>query len=363
MASRALIIGPSEYAADSGITGYAEIARSAQQYGEVLRADTRCWGPDRVEVLSPDRLGTAVDVMDAVQAAADEAGREPDSTLLIVYVGHGVYWNDVPGGAEVHFAVGSSRLHAPFTWLSSWYVYRAMRNCAAARKVLIADCCHSDRLGQLGAAHPAGHVSEPDDADGLLRGVLREVYQGSCVLTAARENPKVDASGCTSADLPERFRACTPFSGHLLNVLSKGTTNRDDDLTLGMVRDAVERDMNKCGRHGNTLRMVLNNAREKMPLFANRMPEDDRIRVLPDPGGPEEWAEMIVTKSGYSLEPLLADPEKTGKVVALLAGRPESSAARLAGEINEAADLQFREDAAQFARYWKLAQAPQTLAA
>jgi hypothetical protein len=358
MASRALIIGPAEYAADSGINSYPEIARSAEQYGEVLRADTRCWGPDRVEVLSPDRLGSVVDVMDAVQAAADEAGRDPGSTLLIVYVGHGVYWNDVPGGAEVHFAVGSSRLHAPFTWLSSWYVYRAMRNCNAARKVLIADCCHSNRLGHLGGARAA----DAGDTDGLLRGVLREVYQGSCVLTAARENPKVDASGCTNSQLPARFRACTPFSGHLLNVLDKGTTNKEDELTLGMLRDAVERDMNVCGRHGNTLRMVLSDAREHMPLFANRMPADDRVRVLPDPGGPEEWAEMIVTKSGYSLDPLLADPEKTGKVVALLARRPESSGPRLAEEVNEAADATFREPA-QFARYWYWAQATQTLAA
>ncbi|HWG25905.1 hypothetical protein [Actinospica sp.] len=357
MGSRALIIGPSRYTEGSGLQDHESIARSARMYGEVLGEDER-WGAENVEVLSEDRLGSVIDVMEAVKRAADEAGREPESTLLIVYIGHGIYWNDVPGGAEVHFAVGSSRRHEPYTWLSSWYVYHAMRKSEAKRKVLIADCCYSNRLGHLGG-EPGG--AAPEDAEGIMNGVLRAEHDSSCVFTAANEDPRVEAAGCTGPILDESLRGCTPFSAHLLNVLKRGTADHEDVLTIGMIRDAAERDMIACRRHKNTLRMVLNDAREYMPLFSNRSTTDERATEHPNPTEPEGWVDLMLTETGVSFEPLLDDPEKAGRVVALLSRRPEPLARRRAEKIAESADERFRE-AEQFARFWNSSR-PQTLVA
>ena len=61
--------------------------------------------------------------------------------------------------------MGSSHRDKPWTWLSSWYVYRVMRKARARLKVVIADCCYSNLLPQLG--------EEP-----LLPGVLGELDEG-----------------------------------------------------------------------------------------------------------------------------------------------------------------------------------------
>jgi hypothetical protein len=44
---------------------------------------------------------------------------ESGDTLMVVYVGHGAYWEDPPG-SQVHFALNSSHRAAPHGWLSSW---------------------------------------------------------------------------------------------------------------------------------------------------------------------------------------------------------------------------------------------------
>ncbi|MBW8800973.1 MAG: hypothetical protein JF597_47705, partial [Streptomyces sp.] len=125
MASRALVIGVGTYGEESGIQGYPTIEASARAYGAALARDPRWGAAERSPVLGPDEVQTADDVMCALQEAA-AAGEGPEDTLLVVYVGHGAYWQDVPGG-QVHFAVGSSRVSEPWTWLSAWYVYRAIR--------------------------------------------------------------------------------------------------------------------------------------------------------------------------------------------------------------------------------------------
>ncbi|MBR7832888.1 hypothetical protein KDL01_06420 [Actinospica durhamensis] len=361
MPSRALIIGPSRYGPDSGLQDHASIARSARMYGEVLGQDPR-WGAENVEVLTEDRLGSGIEVMDAVTRAAAEAGRDPDSTLLIVYIGHGIFWSDVPGGAEVHFAVGSSRRAEPYTWLSSWYIYYAMRKSEAKRKVLIADCCYSDRLGHLGGDPAEAAGAAPTLSGGIMTGVLRAAHNSSCVFTAANEDSRVEAGGCTSPILDENLRGCTPFSAHLLNVLKKGTADHVDVLTIGMIRDAVERDMIACKRHRNTMRMVLNDAREYMPLFSNKSTAEERLAELPNPSEPEGWVDLMLTESGVDLDPLLTDPVKAGRVVALLSERPEDLARRKAEQIVTGADERFRE-AEQFARFWNSSHQPRTRAA
>jgi hypothetical protein len=340
MASRALIIGPAHYREDPEFPGnekkklkdHDEIARSASLYGEILAADDRWWGPDQVDVLSEDQLNSIDDVMDALRRAAKDS---KDGTLLVIYVGHGMYWSDVPG-SKAYFAVGSSLPGEPSGWLSSWFVYRAMRQSKAVRKILIADCCHSGELGSLG----------PED--GRLYTALGEAFKGSCVLTAVKDVWGAEPTGCES--LGEPFTDCTTFSGHLLSVLSHGTTDARDELTIGMVYDAVRDEMKA---HGHDLPgMILNDAREQMLIFSNRRDASRRGSAASSPASPEGWAGFLLKKSDYELEPLLADPVLTGEVVALLYRHPDKDGRRIALRVNRRANEEYRGKPEVFASYW-----------
>jgi hypothetical protein len=334
MTSRAVVIGPANYAPDSEIWSHPEIANSARRYGEVLAGDPR-WGPGRVEVLSENQLSSIDGVMEAVQRAATLT--VPGDTLLVIYVGHGDYWVDVPN-AEVHFAVGSSRGRKPHTWLNSWYVYHAVRRSKASLKVLVADCCSSNRLRNLGGKHQA------------LPGVLGQPGRGgTCVFTAVKHIDEASAVGCSG--LPGELADCTPFSGHLLNLLLNGTEEDNDELTLGMIRDAVEDDMSECGTEHDEPRMILNDARESMALFTNQKARSERKRRPPTPASAEEWARIMKHPTEDDLDQLLADPPKTGKVVAILSKKRDGHGQGVARHISERADREFQNPAV-FARYW-----------
>jgi hypothetical protein len=331
MASRAVIIGPASYAPDAGIQAHDTIRQSALMYEKVLNEDP-LWGPDRVTVLPEDDLAQIVNVMNGVQKAANEA--ESGDTLLVIYVGHGRCWADVPD-EQVHFAVNSSRKDMPYTWLSSWYLYRTMRLSEATLKVLIADCCYSNMLPDLG------------DSDLTLPGALGVVHAGTCVLTAVKSTNFASAEGCSQ--LPEEFAACTPFSGHLLKVLSEGTRNHNDELNLGLIRDAVKEELRACGAKHNEPRMSLNDAREVQPLFTNRMASELR-RSPRRPRTADEWVTALLSGEAEH-EDLLVDAELAGDVVARLWVDPEAATRHTARSINNGATKRFSKPS-EFARYW-----------
>ncbi|MFJ9426078.1 hypothetical protein [Streptomyces sp. NPDC101249] len=339
MAFRAVVVGPDRYAADSGVESHPSIGISAQQYGEVLAADAM-WGPGSCRVLGEDEVRTAEGVMSALEEVAAAVG--PEDTLMVVYVGHGQYWSDLPGG-QVHFAVGSSHRARPWTWLSSWYVYRALRRSRARLKVLIADCCYSNMLPQLGG-------DEPD-----LPGVLGTRDEGTCVFTAVRnEQSYAWAEGC--AALPGELARCTPFSGHLLNVLRRGTRDYDHRLTIGLLREAVQTEMERCeGGDHQAPRMALNDAREGTALFTNHMEASRRVKAPPLLEAPADWARALLLDRDSRLHELLRDEYATGAVVALLTSRRDEASRNLARHINARAnDLFTAPDA--FARYWSQAE-------
>lgn len=333
MAFRAVVIGPARYAEDSGIDSHPSIGESARMYGEVLAGDGM-WGTDSCRVLGEDEVQTADGVMRALQQAADATG--PDDILLVVYVGHGQYWSDLPG-AQVHFSVGSSHRDKPWTWLSSWYVYRVMRKARARLKVLIADCCYSNLLPQLG--------EEP-----LLPGVLGELDEGTCVFTAVKNANFASADGCSA--LPGDLAKCTPFSGHLLRILQDGTKDYNHQLTIGLLREAVKKEMESCtaARH-QVPRMSLNDARDGTPLFTNRMEPRRRDQVPQLPVAPEDWVKTLMLDRDSRLDELLKDEQKTGDVVALLSARPDEAGRHLARHIDARANNAFTSPHA-FARYW-----------
>ncbi|MGW3202021.1 hypothetical protein ACWDBD_47465 [Streptomyces sp. NPDC001118] len=333
MASRAVVIGPARYAVDSGMDGHPPIGASARMYGEVLAGD-EMWGTDCCRVLTEDEVQTADGVMRALQEAADETG--PDDIFLVVYVGHGQYWSDVPG-AQVHFSVGSSYRDKPWTWLSSWYVYRVMRKARARLKVLIADCCYSNLLPQLG--------EEP-----VLPGVLGALDEGTCVFTAVKNANFAPADGCSA--LPGNLAKCTPFSGHLLHVLQDGTKDHNHQLTIGLLREAVKKELENCtGAQHQVPRMSLNDARDGTPLFTNQMELKKRDPVPQLPVEPSDWVKTLLMDRDSRLDELLKDERKTGDVVALLSSRPDEASRHLARHIDVRANQAFNSPHA-FARYW-----------
>ncbi|MFG2468667.1 hypothetical protein ACGFXB_24860 [Streptomyces canus] len=331
MASRALVIGVGTYGEESGIQGYPTIEASARAYGTALARDPRWGAADRSPVLERDEVRTADGVMRALHEAA-AAGEGPEDTLLVVYVGHGAYWQDVPGG-QVHFAVGSSRVSEPWTWLSAWYVYRAIRKSKAGLKVLIADCCYSSMLPHLG----------PESA---LPGALGTRFNGTCVLTAVGGSVHNAWAGACQ-NLPHPLDTCTPFSGHLLNVLGQGMPDHPEDLTLGALRAGIDEGMQECGVH-HAPRMLLNDASEAAPLFTNHAKgRRPRTRAL---GTVDEWVRELLLNGERNLPDLMRRPDLAGRVVVRLRAGDEQSR-DLARRVDRKAG-ELLPDPADFVRYW-----------
>jgi hypothetical protein len=331
MASRALVIGVGTYGEESGIQGYPTIEASARAYGAALARDPRWGAADRSPVLKPDEVRTADDVMCALQEAA-AAGEGPEDTLLVVYVGHGAYWQDVPGG-QVHFAVGSSRVSEPWTWLSAWYVYRAIRKSRAGLKVLIADCCYSSMLPHLGS-------------ESALPGALGTRSNGTCVLTAVGGSVHNAWAGACP-NLPHPLDTCTPFSGHLLNVLGQGMPDHPEDLTLGALRAGIDEGMQECGVH-HAPRMLLNDASEAAPLFTNHAKgRRPRTRAL---GTVDEWVRELLLNGERNLPDLMRRPDLAGRVVVRLQAGDEQSQ-DLARRVDRKAGELLAEPA-DFVSYW-----------
>ncbi|MFG2554793.1 hypothetical protein ACGFWF_33345 [Streptomyces sp. NPDC048581] len=331
MASRAVVVGVGTYADDSGIHGYPTIEASARAYGAALDRDPRWGTATRSPVLDRDEVRTADGVMRALHEAA-AAGEGPQDTLLVVYVGHGAYWQDVPGG-QVHFALGSSRVNEPWTWLSAWYVYRAIRKSKAGLKVLIADCCYSSMLPHLG----------PESA---LPGVLGTRYQGTCVLTAVGGNVHNAWAGACP-NLPAPLDGCTTFSGHLLNVLAQGMPEHPDDLTLGALRAGIDEGMQECGVH-HTPRMLLNDASEAAALFTNHA-KGRRSRTRA-PVTVDEWVRELLLNGERNLPELMRLPDLAGRVVVRLKAGDEQSR-ELARRVDARAG-ELLPDPVDFVRYW-----------
>jgi hypothetical protein len=151
---------------------------------------------------------------------------------------------------------------------------------------------------------------------------------------------QASAVGC--AELPAELADCTPFSGHLISLLRHGTEDDSDELTLGMIRDAVEDDMSGCGTEHDQPRMILNDARENVALFTNQMARSGRRRRLPIPASAEDWVRAIKYPNEDDLNSLLADPQKAGRVVAILSRKRDGNGQTIARHVNERADREFR---------------------
>ncbi|WP_425827508.1 hypothetical protein [Streptomyces fractus] len=343
MASQAIVIAPSQYADGSGLQRHASIAASGDLYERVLKQDP-LWGPENLTVLDRAQLGSVPKVMAALQEKARLVGAS--DTLLVVYVGHGAAWEDVPG-AQVHFAVESSRKNEPWTWLNSWYLYRAIRTSNASLKVLIADCCFSNKLPGLGGDTPPQGLR----TDGLP-GVLGHPDGGTCVLSALEGDRNLaDPKGCPH--LPDEFSQCTAFSGHLLHQLDNGTKGYDSDWTLSFLREAVWRDMADCDAHSGQVPEMTLKGRGDSILFTNQVAPGSRTQIQ-EPQNIDEWTKVLKLNFEHYTSQLQQKPLIAGEIVAELR-RPQlqqdDQSQYLAERIDTWACTAY-SDPEEFYQYW-----------
>lgn len=357
MASRAVVIGSARYAPDAELDSHLEIRHSAFQYGQVLSHAPGWNAPGQVEVIPAYKPGTggdgrivsddppltADDVITAVRRAAAAAGE--GDILLVIYVGHGKLERE-RSEDHVHFAVETSRGPDPHSWLASRYVYQEIRKSAATLKVLIADCCNSRHLRNL-----SGMAEEHEP----LPMALGREYRGTCVMGPATNKDLIPPDGCHRLQY-EDLRECTPFSGHLLEILRNGTKDDSDKLTLGMIRNALERNMNSCGIHDEPL--FIPTAKEETPFFINRTDSDKREKpVIPDSAA--GWAKLIGEGGSFDFSSFLERPSVAGDAIALLFETPGKRDIALRNHDRATAELLGKPD--RLARY--LARAGEALSA
>jgi hypothetical protein len=97
-------------------------------------------------------------------------------------------------------------------------------------------------------------------------------------------------------------------------------------------------------------RMSLNDARERTPLFTNRMDPNSRNRPPDVPVEPDQWVKTLMRERAFDLNGLLKDPRRTGEVVALLCAAPDEASRHIAQRIDAQANEKFAPH--DFARYW-----------
>jgi hypothetical protein len=336
MANRALVIGAHEYPEAARLPStslklYESIKVSAEGYRQALETDP-LWGPGSCVLLLNPR--TPADVWAGLDACT--AAMTGNDRLLVVYIGHGAYWTEVPGGS-VHLGLSASVDGAPDTWLSTWYLYWKMRGAQAGLKVLIADCCYSGLMGALGgAADPAGKMPPP---------------RGTAVFTslggAGSTRNAGDPDGCPH--LGPEWDKCTLFSGHFLKVLAEGVPG-GPYLTLGSLRDAVETAMTVCTTHEDHLpRLVTKDAREDQPLFTNKMFDSGPERGPSPLRGRHEWVATLSQERGRDLTDLLRSPGDAASVQLRLAAVGTEIAWHNVRRISKQADDKLTP--AGFARY------------
>lgn len=353
MTNRAVVIGVADYIPSEGPVSHREIANSARQYAKFLRTDPR-WqdGEGHIELLvtrpreggsdheteheaDVRRPETFTDVMSAIEDAANAANGKSD-TLLIVYVGHGACF-DGTTGPDVYFAVGTTRSRKEYTWLPTWYIYREIRNSRAGLKILIADSCYSNFLNNLAR-------------DNALPGPMSEYASGSLVLTASGgEQDTVYASGCGNLG-DEELGSCTPFSAHLLRILKHGIAESSDKLTIGMIKDALDREMTLYGCRHPRPRIITNTLSHRDPLFANNISPDAARNALHNaPETSEDWIRVIKRETAPDLTALFVDPEKTARVTARL----YQDDPPLAAGVDKKARSYLKEDQKVLSQYWR----------
>ncbi|MFH9726978.1 tetratricopeptide repeat protein [Streptomyces sp. NPDC017254] len=168
LTSRAVLFGVHAYLHQPDLQG---VRHNAPALNDLLVAeDVGGLDPAHCVTVPPD--STAVDFLDAVQDAADQAR----DLLLVYYAGHGHFGRD---GRRLLLSTRASRPARPFHSVPYDEVRAVVARSRARRKIVIVDSCFSGRalLHMGGGTGPSASAADFE-------------IEGACVLTSAAETER-----------------------------------------------------------------------------------------------------------------------------------------------------------------------------
>ncbi|TMU92802.1 ABC transporter substrate-binding protein [Streptomyces sp. DASNCL29] len=215
-ASRAVLIGTSRYAHLEQIPA---VANNLSALAAALCAPGS-WGlaPEHCTVIEDP--GTAVEVLEAVRTAAEEA----TDTLLVYFAGHGLV---EPRRGELFLGLTGSMQHRSYTGLPYGTLRDVVLDGRAGRQVMLLDCCFSGRvLGFMSAASAEVVIDQVE-------------IEGTYLLASVPD---------TSFALAPPGETHTAFTGELLRLLREGVPGGPELLDLDTVYAQVYAALRAKGR-------------------------------------------------------------------------------------------------------------------
>ncbi len=205
--SACVLIGVHDYTDLHKLPG---VARNLEALQEVL-TDRCVWGlpRDRLRVVTNPRTSREI------TRNVEEMAQRAQDALIVYYSGHGLI---DPDENELYLGLPDSEKGVADTSARFRSVRRAMRDCDAACRAVILDCCYSGRaLDEMGEG-------------GLDLTLGTEPAEGAYYMTSTARDRRGLAAG--------RDR-CTVFTGALVDVLREGLPDGRDMLSLSDCFDAV----------------------------------------------------------------------------------------------------------------------------
>jgi peptide/nickel transport system substrate-binding protein len=215
-ATRAVLIGSSRYAQLEQIPA---VANNLSALAAALRAP-HSWGLEPEHCTVIEDPATAVEVLDAVRTAAEEA----TDTLLVYFAGHGLV---EPRRGELFLGLTGSIPHRSYTGLPYGTLRDVVLDGQANRQVMLLDCCFSGRVLGFMNAPGADAVIDQVEVDGTY--LLASVPDTSLALAPPGE--------------PH-----TAFTGELLRLLREGAPGGPELLDLDTVYAQVYTALRAKGR-------------------------------------------------------------------------------------------------------------------
>ncbi|MEU8870265.1 ABC transporter substrate-binding protein [Streptomyces javensis] len=215
-ASRAVLIGTSRYAHLEQIPA---VANNLSALAAALCAPgSWALAPEHCTVIEDP--GTAVEVLEAVRTAAEEA----TDTLLVYFAGHGLV---EPRRGELFLGLTGSMQHRSYTGLPYGTLRDVVLDGRAGRQVMLLDCCFSGRvLGFMSAASAEAVIDQVE-------------IEGTYLLASVPD---------TSFALAPPGETHTAFTGELLRLLREGVPGGPELLDLDTVYAQVYAALRAKGR-------------------------------------------------------------------------------------------------------------------
>ncbi|MGY0059009.1 caspase, EACC1-associated type [Streptomyces sp. LZ34] len=245
--SRAVLIGTGRY---DHMEPLPAVANNLRALAAAL-CSPHSWGlaPEHCTVIEDPQA--AVEVLDAVRAAAEEA----TDTLLVYFAGHCLV---EPRRGELVLGLTGSLRQRSYTGLPYGTLRDLVHDGRANRRVMLLDCCLS--------------AETPGFVDGIEAVVDRAEIEGACLLASVPDN---------SFALHPPGGPHTAFTGELLRLLNEGVPGGPELLDLDTVYAQVYAALGAKGRplphkrdHGGTAGglALARNAAPVMPVFGPPAP-------------------------------------------------------------------------------------------